>query len=312
VRLEATHFPIFGKMNTAIKHFILLAALTFGLNAAAQDARTLIKEGVELNNARNYTAAIEKYKAALLLEPANASANYQLAFSLNATGKGIDALPYLQKAVTGDATPAIQSAAYALMGSIYDKAAQPQKAIDSYTLALKTDTANATLHYNIGLAYFRTRQYAQAEQSALAALSIEPKHPGSTRLYALVTFHQNKRAPALMALCRFLALEPKGPKSAEAYGNLQSILKGGALKAEPGVKAPVIDAQTRRLNEVISTAVATVDKRKYTPTSALLTKQLSAVFLQLGPLVTKQDGDVYFKGLAAEYYQLAVDGGVFF
>ncbi|RYE22937.1 MAG: tetratricopeptide repeat protein [Sphingobacteriales bacterium] len=293
-------------MKPTLKHFITLIVLTFTLTSYAQDARSLVKEGITLNNAKQYAGAIEKYKAALSLEPDNATANYQIAFTLNTTGKATDALPYLQKVVAADASPAVIASAYGLMGSIYDKTAQPQKAVECYLQAIKTDPANYMTHYNLGLTYFRIRQYAEAEKSALAALAIDPKHNESIRLYALVTFHQDKRAAALMALCRYLSLVPAGPKSTEAYGNLQSILKGGALKAEPGVKPPVADAQTRELNRAITTAVNTVDKQKYTSPATLLSKQLSVLFTQLGPIVEKQTANTpFFSGLAAQYYQLA-------
>ncbi|RYY36787.1 MAG: tetratricopeptide repeat protein [Sphingobacteriaceae bacterium] len=293
-------------MKPVLKHLLTITACAFCLPGFAQDTRTLIKEGIELNNAKQYTTAIEKYKAALALEPDNTTANYQIAFSMNSAGMGYEAIPYLQKVVSADASPTIVSSAYSLMGSIYDKSAQPKQAIDSYLQAIKLDTTNHLLHYNLALAYFRAKQYNEAEKSVLKMLAAEPKHPGSVRLYALVTFHQDKRAVALLALCRFLSIEPKGPSSAEAYGNLQSILKGGSLKAEPGVKPPLADAANQALNQVITLAVNTVDKRKYTSPATLLAKQLNAIFTQLGPIAEKQaNTSPFFKGLASHYYQLA-------
>lgn len=293
-------------MKRVIKLFVAGIAVVLSINAYAQDARALVNEGISLNNARQYAGAIEKYKAALQLEPGNTNANYQMAFSLKAMGKAADAMPYLQKVVTADASPAVMASAYSLMGNIYEQTAQLQKAIDSYRQAVNADTANYSHHYNLGLAYFRARQYNQAEKSALSALTIEPKHQESIRLYALVTFHQNKRAPALLALCRYLSLAPTDPSSAEAYGNMQSILKGGTLKTEPGAKAPVADSRNRELNQAITAAVNTVDKRKYTAAATLLSSQLSAVFMRLGPLTEKQTrNDAFFTTLAARYYKLA-------
>ncbi|MBE9583999.1 tetratricopeptide repeat protein [Mucilaginibacter sp. JRF] len=288
-----------------LKHLIIAVLLIADLSCFAQDARTLIKEGSELADKKQYTNAIEKYKAALTLEPNNSTANYQMAFSLNAAGKAKEAIPYAQKVTTSDASAAVISSAYSLMGNIYDKSAQPKPAIDNYLQAIKTDSANYKLHYNLALVYFRARQYAQAEKSALKVLAHEPKHTGSIRLYALVTFHQNKRAPALLALCYFLSLDPDGASSAEAYGNLQSILKGGSLKIAPGEKPPVIDAQTRELNQAIVTAVSTVDKGKQAP-AALLSKQLSAVFTNIGGITQKRSTDApFFNHLATHYAQLA-------
>lgn len=297
---------IFDLMKSVVKYLITLVAIATYWPAAAQDAKLYLKEGNELAGKRQYEAAIEKYRAALALEPANGTANYQMAFTLNASGKGNEAIPFLQKVAVSDASAAVVSSAYSLMGSIYDKGAQPQKAIDSYIQAIKADTANTMLYYNLALAYFRARQYYEAEKAVLKVLAAEPKHPGSVRLYALVTFHQNKRAPALLSLCHFLSIEPKGPSSAEAYGNMQSILKGGSLKMAPGEKAPVISAADQEYNQAITKAISNAGKRGNASSATLLSKQLSAVFTNVGAVAkNRNDTSSYFYSLANHYYQLA-------
>ncbi|RYE15216.1 MAG: tetratricopeptide repeat protein, partial [Sphingobacteriales bacterium] len=134
--------------------------LLITLTIYAQDARSLIKEGIQLSNTKDYTAAIEKFRSALAFEPGNISANYQMAYTLNAQGKGTEAIPYLQKVIAQNTADAITAASYALMGSIYDRTNQPQKAIESFNSALKMAPSDYLLHYNLGLTYFRTRQYA--------------------------------------------------------------------------------------------------------------------------------------------------------
>lgn len=282
------------------------------LTASAQDARELVKQGMALSQSGDYTGAVAKYKAALAMEPDNTTANYQLAFSLQASGKGAEALPYLQKVIQSDAPVAVKSSAYSLMGGLYDVAGQPQKAIQSYRQGIKADTGNALLHYGLGLAYFRNHQYAEAEQSAVSALRIDPKQAPGWRLYALVTFHQNKRAPALLGFCSYSWLQPDGPQSAEALGNLQHILQGGALKPEPG--APVNsrpDAINLALNQAITQAVALVAKRRYLIAADALTEQLQAVFYAVGKVAGQQHGrDAFFNHLAGRYSQLAQSGQV--
>lgn len=293
-------------MKFASAYILLLILLSFGITANAQDARTLVKEGLQLNQAKQYIEAIEKYKAALALEPDNTTANYQIAVSFNSTGKASEALPYLEKVVSANASPAVLSSSFALMGSIYDKAAKSDKAINSYLKAINTDTANYLLHYNLALAYFRAKKYNEAEKSVLNVLVKEPKHTGSLRVYALVAFHQNKRAPALLALCRFLSIEPNGPGSGEAYGNLKSILKGGVLKAEPGVKPLLTDTDNKELNQAITNAVSTAGNNTQT-NAALLAKQLTAVFIKLGTMANKQTADNrFYNDLAENFHQLAL------
>jgi tetratricopeptide (TPR) repeat protein len=267
--------------------FLLTAGVVQAQNA---DVNSTIKEGIRLNSEKNYSAAIEKYKEALASEPDNAQANYQLAFSLNASGKSTEAIPYLNKVIKtgGDLT----GPAYELMGSIYDVSHQPQQAIDAYQQGIKLKPGYQPLYFNLGIAYFRAQKYAEAELAAIEAIKLDPKHANSQRLYGLVTFHQNKRVPALMGLCSFLLLDPEGPRADEAYTNLQSLLKGGDLKA---AKA---DAETLMLNKTLSTAI--------TASGGQLENQLKNIFTAVGKLGEKTGKQTFFWNYyTAFFYKLS-------
>jgi len=298
---------IIRKISTSAAIVMCVACIS----AHAQDARSLIKEATDLSNAKQYPAAIEKYKAALVVEPDNAQANYQLAFALNASGKGTDAIPYLQKVATdANASANLQQGAYTLLGSIYDQSKQPAKAVENYKKALSYSVDDQQLNYNLGLAYFRNHQYAEAETCARMSMKLmtEP-HPERMRLYALVLFHQNKRAPALLALCDFLLQEPNTARSPESYSNIQHIFQGGELKPEPGVTIHT-DAETDALNRAITTALADVAKRRYFVAADKFTEQLQAVFAAIGPLAKQQHGSDLFKVQAARFYSLSQSGNM--
>lgn len=236
-----------------------------------EEARALVKEGVKLNNEKNYAGAIEKYNQALKLDTGNLYADYQLAYSLFLSDKGKDGIPYLEKVVKGDSK--LNAAAYDLLGLIY----------------------------------FKNKQYTEAEKNAIEAIKLDPNHASTQRMYALVSFHQNKRAQALLGFCSFILLEPNTARSAEAYGNIQHILQGGALKPEPGEIAPhVIDANTNALNQAITQAVADFSKRRYASAGDLLTAELKAIFTNTGQIAEKQTGNDFFrKYMASYFYQLA-------
>lgn len=300
-------------MKTLMKYFLkstlLLLLTTLNLNVLAQTARELIEEGIQLSNAKNYTAAIDKYKAALVIDTANATAKYQLAFALNATGKGTEALPYFKDVLNTNPSTAILQSAYTIMAGIYDRTGQAPEAISNYKLAIGLDSASYALYYGLGLAYFRNKQYTQAEQSAINAIRLNASQPANLRLYGLVTFHQNERASALLSLCRFLYLDPKGNRAEEAYSNIQSILQGGVLKSEPGVKPPKPNAESMELNQAITNAVAEVEKRRYFAPADKFTEQLQAIFAAIGSLAQKQTGNRFFRTqLAAQFYKLSQSG----
>ncbi len=234
------------------------------------DAHALVKDGIQLNNEKKYAEAIDKYTQALKIDSGYLFADYQMALSLSAINKRVDGLPYLQKII--NANTSLKAAAYDLSGLIY----------------------------------FGNKQYAEAEKDAIEAIKLDPKHASTQRMYALVCFHQNKRAAALLGFCSFILLEPNTQRSTEAYGNIQHILQGGTLKPEPGEKAPIINTNDAALNQAITRAVAEAAKEKYASPVDQLAAQLKNIFTVVGALTEKQGGDGFFsKYLAGYFYQMA-------
>ena len=235
-----------------------------------EDARALVKEGQALNDEKKYTEAIDKYNQALKLDSANLFADYQMASSLFASGRGNDGIPYLNKVISEN-TP-LKAAAYDLLGLIY----------------------------------FTDKHFAEAEKAAVEAIKLDPKHASSQRMYALVCFHQNERAAALLGFCSFILLEPGTARSAEAYGNIQHILQGGALKPEPGVMVShAIEADTYTLNQAITKAVADAGKEKHATAADGLAAQLKGIFDAVGEIAQKQTGNDFFRNyMAAYFYQM--------
>jgi tetratricopeptide (TPR) repeat protein len=289
-------------------HALLALPLVFvSLTLKAQDTvrvPDLIKQGQELNQQKNYTGAIDKYKSALKLEPENARANYEMAFALYSSGKGAEGIPYLERAIKANANAQLSAGAYSLLGSIYGGANQLQKSIAAYSNGIKTDSTNQRLYYNLGIAQYRAKQYSDAEKGFINALKLDTGYAASQRMYALVAFHQNKRAEALLGFCRFLMLEPNTAQSAEAFGNLQNILNGGSLKPEPGYKPSYATKATADYqNKLLTKALSGFATRRYASPSELLTAQLKAVFTALGTMPKDKYyfADYFYKLSQTEY-----------
>jgi len=298
-------------MKTFHKTFLTVALLicsAIALAQSANDAQTLIKQGVELHNAGKYAEAIEKFNEVLKTDPENGYANYEAAFSLYAAKNGKDALPYLEKAVKTDNVK-LKVASYCLLGTIYDEDHQTAKAIDAYNEGIKIDPDYPQIFFNKGIVYFRNQQYAEAENCAIDAIKHDPKNASSHRLYALVTFHQNKRANALYGLCSFILLEPNTQRSAEAYTNIQSILKGGVLKGNDGRTNLQVssndDKETGQLNLAISMVALSAQTKKLEGID-LLEYELKSIFTLNGQLEEKKTDKTFFDKFFVEYfYKLA-------
>jgi len=299
-------------MNRLRKNLITLILAVITLNVSAQDKGSvsdLIKEGVQLNDQGKYAEAIAKYNEALKLDPENAQANYEMGFTLVQSGKGNDGVPYVEKAIEKSNSLQLKAACYDMLGSIYDNDHQTQKAIEAYKNGIQVNPKYQRLYYNLGLTYFRNKQFAEAEANAIEAIKLDPKHASSLRMYALVTFHQNKRINALIGFCSFLLLNPQGPQAAEAFGNIQHILQGGVLKDASGKNTIVLSPKGNQANEAmnlaISMAVLTGQNKKLSGME-LLEYELKSIFTIAGETIEKKtDKDFYDKFFVDYFYKLA-------
>jgi len=295
-------------MNRLYKSLILFSLTLITLNVTAQDKGSvsdLIKEGVQLNDQGKYTEAIDKYNEALKIDPENAQANYEVAFSMVLSGKGNDGIPYVEKAIKATNSVQLKAACYDMLGSIYDQNHQTAKAIEAYKNGIQVNPKYQRLYYNLGLTYFRNKQFAEAEANAIEAIKLDPKHGSSLRMYALVTFHQNKRANALMGFCSYLLLDPKSPQAAEAFGNIQHILQGGVLKDGSGRNTIILsqkgNQENAALNLAISMSVLSGQNKKLTGMD-LLEYELKSIFTIAGESSEKNTDKTFFEKFFVDYF----------
>lgn len=297
-------------MQTVCKALLTTPLIFCSVNIYAQsNTSVLINEGIELQKAGKHTEAISKFKTVLSTEPDNAAANYQLAFSLVADKKSTDASPFAEKATKTTST--YTAPAYSLLGGIYDASGDAQKAIIAYNEGIKLAPADQNIWFNLGLAYFRSKQYNGAEKAAIESIKLDIKHANSQRLYALVAFHQNKRLNALLGLCSFLLTDPNSNRAEEAYTNIQSILKGGVLKGADTKSLSPAEVKEATLFNAIVTSVINAPATKKLQGVTLMEYQLKNIFMQAGQAVNKKANKSFFDTfLVMPFYKLAQDGHI--
>ena len=283
----------------------LIVACCFHLSALAQNnTNDLIKQGVDLHNQGNYTEAINKFTEALKTDPENGYANYEISLSLYYIKRPDDAMPHLEKAVKST-NKELAVASYSLLASIYDEKNQSAKAVDIYKEAIKINPDYPQIFYNLGIVYSRMQQYPEAENAAIEAIKHNPKNASSLRLYALVCFHENKRANALMGLCSFILVEPTGARAGEAYGNIQHILQGGVLKDANGKTtiqvSPNDEKETGTYNMSINMATISAQSKGLAGL-AMLEYQLKTTFGIVGELSAKKTDKSFFDKFFADYF----------
>jgi tetratricopeptide (TPR) repeat protein len=301
-------------MKTLGKLFLVLLLSGLARTNAYAQVDGLIKDGSDLDNQGNHTAAIAKYAEALKAESENGYANYKMAFALYASKKANEAIPYLEKAVKTSSVSLVVPE-YVLLATIYDEGKQPQKAIETYSTAIKINPDYPQIYYNQGLAYFRNKQYAEAENCAIEAIKRDPKNASDQRLYALVTFHQNKLCNALLGFCSFLLIEPNGPRAAEAFSNIQNILAaGGTFKDVNGNSSSFIvnngEPIETRLNFALSMVIKAGVVKKLQGMD-LLEYQFKNIFVVANQLTEKDNPKTFFEKFYVEYlYKLSQSGNI--
>jgi tetratricopeptide (TPR) repeat protein len=106
-------------MKLFIKTLLSFSIIVTSSTAFAQtidDAHLLVQQAVQLNRDGKYAEAIEKYNQALKIDSNNVYANYGIAYSLLASGKGNDGIHNLEKVIRAKTT--LTAEADDLLGNI--------------------------------------------------------------------------------------------------------------------------------------------------------------------------------------------------
>ena len=173
--------------------------------------------------------AAEEYRAAINLDPANASAHAGLGSLLLALGKPSDALPELQEAVRRD--PANAGAALTLGLALY-RAGQQETARQQWRrLASSRDARAATEAQGMLDRYRLTPKTTNAPMLSVQDLEVQrcrervrnyPNEADAHNNLALALYHAKQKSEALQEVQTALRLNPD---SVEAHANLGMILK---------------------------------------------------------------------------------------
>lgn len=291
--------------------FLSVAAIT----ASAQSGKTakqLVDEGIALNDSAKYPQAIEKYNEALKTDPTYLRADYELGYTLYSTGKGLDAIPYLEKAVQ---STDIRYVTYELLGSIYDDNKQYDKAIDCYKKGIADNPKFERLHFNLGVSYLRQKLYDLAEAEEITAIRLDPKHASAQRIYAMAEYDRGSYTRSLLIWSSFLLLEPQTTRSAEAFRYVRAIINQGIRhKDEKSVNINISknelgsDELMTRISIVASTEDKGFQSKKESAVDSL-TAELTSVF-QVVAEHNQKDTSFYASYFAKYFGSLANSGNM--
>lgn len=201
--------------------------------AAAQPQPVLAQElarAADLEQHRSWSEAEETYRAALILEPDNASTHLGLARVLGGQSKWDDAIAEYREALR--LRPDDPQAHRALGLALAEKQ-DWDSAIPEYREALRGRSADSELEQKLGEALYAKGDLTGSASALRAAATLEPDNAKVRNILGLCLYGLGDLDGAIAAYREAVSLEPK---YAEAYNNLGDALlkKGdrrGALEA---------------------------------------------------------------------------------
>lgn len=201
--------------------------------AMTEEERAVLNAGIALLNEKQYDQAIAKYRTVLDANPDSAGAMYEIALALAQKGDYAQAIEIAMKSAQYDTIDLAKC--LALIGTVYDLAGEPKKALDLYDRAVAIRPAAGTLHYNKAVAELQGLQDpARALASLKRGAAADPAHATTQQLLGRMFGSDDLRTPAVMAFSRFLILEPQSVRTPEIYKLWYSLLFSNVRQGAEG------------------------------------------------------------------------------
>ena len=192
----------------------------------------LVKEGVALHDKQDYPGAIAKYQAVTPGDSSYATAQSELALSLEAAGRHDDAVAAARRALVLNP---FEPQTYNTLATAQDALKQVDAALATYATGRHLFPYNQNLVYNQGVVEFQHDQVAPALASLERSLELRPTHPNSHRLLGSLAAEQGQPAHALTSWLLCLLLGDDGAGAHDVLVLAERLSQG----------APVVDDKDR-------------------------------------------------------------------
>jgi lipoprotein NlpI len=216
--------------------FLFFIVLICSFSATAQQNSTvaaLVKEGIELHDKEDYSAAIKMYDSALLIDKDDYDANYEKSLSCLYLKRYDDCISISKYLIEKHAGNNALSGVYANYGSALDDKGDGEAAIKIFDEGIKKFPAAYLIHYNKGLTYGRMEKEEDALNSFFATMKIKPSHAGSL-YYTSLSLDKSNKVAALISGLTFLAAEPEGKRAVIIYKQVNELMESFAEKSKEG------------------------------------------------------------------------------
>lgn len=200
--------------------------------ASSAQTDSLLRQGMRFHDEGKYREALECYQKVLELDPTNAEAMYEMAYTFMSTGDYKRAAVYAKNSIRKGGTP--YTGSYAVWGSSLDELGQREKALKVFDEGMKYFPENHLLAYNKGLTLYRMKRFREAEQILCHSVQLRANHPGSHLLLAYTEAELGNRVKAMLPLYFFLLMESRTERSKTTWEMLGSLQVKGMTSERPG------------------------------------------------------------------------------
>lgn len=222
--------------------FILFANVLFGQSKVD----SLVEAGVKRNDIGDFKAAIKLYEEALKIDSNSALANSEIAMTYMYINEFEKSIAHCDIVINQNDQYLVQ--AYVTKGSCLDCMGKTKESIAVLENGIEQFGNHYLLCYNLGLDYYKIKNYDKAIIAFQAAIKSKPDHAGSHMALGCVMADLNKKAQCFLCLNYFLLLEPNTLRSKAVYDLMQRQFFGNVKKKKDEAKQVNINVDSNHKN----------------------------------------------------------------
>ncbi len=243
-------------MNKLIITILASLLLTFTLKGQSNTVETLINEGIILHDSTEYALAIEKFKAALKLNPKSNLALYELSLSYLELKDFENALLYSTQVInTNDQLLLV--GAYAVKNEALVGLGKIDDAISILNEGIVKLGESYLFHFNLALNYYKKGDIDRTIKHVDRAIELDKTFSGAFLLSAYAQRDKGLWIRSIYSFQMFLLLEPDSQRSRNAFEEmLQAMYITPQPEDEGKVQRSFINLQmNRNKSDEISSSV---------------------------------------------------------
>ncbi|MFN7967231.1 MAG: tetratricopeptide repeat protein [Acidobacteriota bacterium] len=211
---------------------VLVMSAVHAFAAAPDEVQSIVDQGIVKHDQRDYAGAIELYRRALALDPNDPEANYELAYSLNAS-KQYDAA--LDQVMTALIKPgAVKVRLYEMSGTALDSQGRFAEGEAEFRKALAIDPNDANASFNLGICLVKQQKWLDAIAPFQLDLEYRPNHQAAWAGIAAAADEVGLRLQAILALLRYAAVTKDPSNAAGSTNRAWDLLMKGVTHSAGG------------------------------------------------------------------------------